>query len=184
MGVASHEVSMIEENERQEPLGALSFEAFFRSQLHQLVALAYGLSGSRPLAEDLAQEALMAAYRNWDRVSVLDNPATWVRRVVVNRSVSSFRRRVVETAALSTRLRVRDDGASNIGPMPAEDEHVWTAIRALPRRQAQVITLRILDRSTVGEIANVLGLSEEAASTHLRRARQTLARHLTKGDLR
>lgn len=175
---------MIGENEEQEPVGALSFDDFFRVELRPLTALAYGLSGNRALAEDLAQEALMAAYRNWDRVSVLDNPARWVRRVVANRSVSSFRKRVVEAAALSTRLRVRDDGTSRIGPMPAEDEHVWVAIRALPQRQAQVITLRILDRSTVGEIADVLGISEEAASTHLRRARSTLARHLAKGDLR
>jgi RNA polymerase sigma factor (sigma-70 family) len=175
---------MIGEDEAREPRRQRSFDDFFREQLRPLVALAYGLSGNRAIAEDLAQEALLAAYRSWDRVSVLDNPAMWVRRVVVNRSVSSFRRRVIEAAALQTRLRVRDDGSSRIGQMPAEDEHVWAAIRALPRRQAQVITLRILDRSTVGEIAEVLGISEEAASTHLRRARAALARQLTKGDLR
>lgn len=175
---------MIGADEAQEPWRQRSFDDFFREQLRPLVALAYGLSGNRAIAEDLAQEALLAAYRSWDRVSELDNPAMWVRRVVANRSVSSFRRRVIEAAALSTRLRVRDDGSSRIGPMPAEDEHVWTAIRALPRRQAQVVTLRILDRSTVGEIAEVLGISEEAASTHLRRARTALARQLTKGDLR
>ncbi|MCB0922250.1 MAG: sigma-70 family RNA polymerase sigma factor [Actinobacteria bacterium] len=174
---------MIGDDEGQEPCPQRSFDDFFREEMRPLVALAYGLSGNRATAEDLAQEALMAAYRSWERVSVLDNPATWVRRVVANRSVSSFRRRVIETTALSTRLRVRDDGSSRIGPMPAEDEHVWAAIRALPRRQAQVITLRILDRSTVREIADVLGISEEAASTHLRRGRAALAHQLNKGDL-
>ena len=67
--------------------------------------------------------------------------------------------------------------------MPAESAHVWEAIRRLPRRQAQVITLRTLDRSTVAEIAAILDISEESASTHLRRARHTLSRQLTRGDL-
>jgi RNA polymerase sigma factor (sigma-70 family) len=161
----------------------LEFDQFFRAHLRPLVALAYALSGSRSVAEDLAQDALLAAFTNWSHVQQLDNPGAWVRRVVANRSISSVRRRVVEVAAMSTRLRVRDDEASTIGSMSADNEHVWAVIRRLPRRQAQVITLRSLDRSTVAEIAHVLDISEAAASTHLRRARRTLTRQLTRGDL-
>jgi RNA polymerase sigma-70 factor (ECF subfamily) len=113
----------------------------------------------------------------------LDNPGAWVRRVVTNRAVSNLRRRIVEAAAMSTKLRPLDEDGSTIGALSDHNEHVWAAIRALPRRQAQVITLRTLDRSTVAEIAEVLEISEAAASTHLRRARQALARQLTRGDI-
>jgi RNA polymerase sigma-70 factor (ECF subfamily) len=159
------------------------FDRFFRAQLRPLIALAYALSGSRSLAEDLAQEALLVAFKDWARVRRLDNPGAWVRRVVSNRAVSNLRRRIVEAAAMSTKLRLRDEEGSTIGTLSGDNEHVWAAIRALPRRQAQVITLRTLDRSTVAEIADVLEISEAAASTHLRRARQTLARQLTRGDI-
>jgi RNA polymerase sigma factor (sigma-70 family) len=159
------------------------FDQFFRAQLRPLLALAYALSGSRPVAEDLAQEALLAAFKNWERIRQLENPGGWVRRVVANRAVSNVRRRIVEATTMSTRLRLHDGEGSTIGAIPADTEHVWAAIRKLPRRQAQVITLRTLDRSTVAEIADVLEISEEAASTHLRRARQTLTRQLTRGDI-
>jgi RNA polymerase sigma-70 factor, ECF subfamily len=158
------------------------FDRFFRVQLRPLIALAYALSGSRSLAEDLAQEALLAAFDDWSRIRQLDSPAAWLRRVVANRAVSGRRHRLVEERT-ATRLRVRSDEASTIGTISDESEHVWAAIRSLPRRQAQVITLRTLDRSTVAEIAAVLGISEESASTHLRRARRTLTRQLTRGDI-
>lgn len=163
--------------------GEQHFEEFFRSQLRPLIAVAYALSGSRPLAEDLAQDALLAAFKNWAHVRELDNPDAWVRRVLANRATSTLRRRIVEATAMSTKLRVPDEAASTIGAMSEHNEHVWSAIRGLPIRQAQVITLRTLDRSTVAEIAAVLEISEAAASTHLRRARQTLARQLTRGDI-
>jgi len=46
-----------------------------------VVALVYGLSGSRSAGEELAQEAFLAASRRWDEVSAYDDPGAWVRRV-------------------------------------------------------------------------------------------------------
>jgi RNA polymerase sigma factor (sigma-70 family) len=168
---------------RGESLQDTDFDQFFRAQLRPLIALAYALSGSRSAAEDLAQDALLAAFKNWERIRALESPGGWVRRVVANRAVSNVRRRIVEAVTLSTRLRLPDEEGSTIGSIPTDTEHVWAAIRKLPRRQAQVITLRTLDRSTLAEIADVLAISEEAASTHLRRARQTLTQQLTRGDI-
>jgi RNA polymerase sigma factor (sigma-70 family) len=101
---------------------------------------------------------------------------------VANRAISNLRRKIVEATAMSTKLRQHDEEGW-IGALSDDNEHVWKAIRGLPWRQAQVITLRTLDRSTVAEIAEVLEISEAAASTHLRRARKTLARQLTRGDI-
>src|SRR4051812_34236711 len=75
------------------------FDAFYRRELPALVALAVALSGSAS-AEDIAQEAMLAAYRRWDVVSHLDLPAAWVRRVCANRCVSTLRRRAVEGRAM------------------------------------------------------------------------------------
>jgi YVTN family beta-propeller protein len=59
-----------------------SFDAFYAREYPGLVRLALVLSGSRHAAEDLAQDALLAAYRNWPQ---LVQPLAWTRRVVANR---------------------------------------------------------------------------------------------------
>jgi hypothetical protein len=51
------------------------FEVFYLREYPQVVGLLCGLLGSRPVAEELAQETLLVAYRDWDRISSLDNPA-------------------------------------------------------------------------------------------------------------
>jgi DNA-directed RNA polymerase specialized sigma24 family protein len=66
-----------------------------------VVGLAYALSGSRWGAEDLAQDAFLAAHRDWERIGSYEHPGAWVRRVVANLSVSMFRRRATEARALA-----------------------------------------------------------------------------------
>ena len=69
-------------------------------EIRDVVGLSYVLSGSRSGAEDLAQDAFVAAYRLWDRISGYENPGAWVRRVAVNRSISVGRRRLTALASL------------------------------------------------------------------------------------
>ena len=55
------------------------FEMFYLREYPKVVGLLYGLLGSRLVAEELAQETFLAAYRDWDRISGLDNPRAWIR---------------------------------------------------------------------------------------------------------
>jgi RNA polymerase sigma-70 factor (ECF subfamily) len=126
------------------------------------------------VAEELAQDAFEAAYRHWDRVRAYDEPGAWVRRVVANRCVSAWRRGVTE-ARLLARLRRERVAAVEL---PERVGEVWVAVRALPRRQRQVMALVVLEGRSVAEVARVLACSEESVRTHLRRARSTLARRL------
>lgn len=159
-----------------------SFDDFYRRERRGLVALAYGLTGNAAVAEDLAHEALTAAGRRWEHVGALEQPIGWVRRAVANRSTSFIRRRMVEGKALA-RLVSRTQSASSPS-MPIESEHVWAAIRRLPRRQAQVVTLKALFRLSLQEIADELGMSKETAQTHLSRARAALTAVLDQEDIR
>lgn len=150
------------------------FETFYRRELRPVVGLAYVLIGRRSVAEDLAQEAFMAAYRRWSDIGGYDDPAAWIRRVVANRAVSLRRRARVEAEALVGRRHTDhyDDDLS------VEHEHLWTEVRRLPKRQAQVIALHYVERRTTASIAALLGLSEPTVKTHLQRARATLATRL------
>jgi RNA polymerase sigma-70 factor, ECF subfamily len=152
------------------------FEVFFRREQRGLVALAFALTGSRTVAEDIVQDALLAANRRWDKVGELDSPIGWARRVVANRSTSFIRRRVSEAKVLVRLGAHRDDRA--VSSMPSDSEHLWEMIRQLPRRQAQVITLKALHQLSLQEIADVIGCSKETVQTHLQRARSNITRQL------
>jgi RNA polymerase sigma factor (sigma-70 family) len=161
--------------------GPEPFDTFYRREIRRLVGLAYAVSGSRLAADDIAQEAMLAAYRKWDDVGRLDNPAGWVRRVVSNQAVSTVRRRIAEAKGLS-RMAARQT-VSELPEIPEESEWIWREVRRLPKRQIQVIALRYYDQLSLSEIAEVLDCSKETANTHLRRARQTLDRRLEiRGD--
>jgi Sigma-70 region 2 len=77
--------------------GGEDFSAFAVSRWSGLVRLAFGLTGDRWAAEDLAQAALARAYVAWRRVSRADDPDAYLRRLLVDASNRRFRRhRVAE----------------------------------------------------------------------------------------
>jgi RNA polymerase sigma-70 factor (ECF subfamily) len=148
-----------------------TFELFYRREMPALVAFAAALSGSA-CAEDIAQEAMLAAYRRWAVVSGLEVPAAWVRRVCANRCVSTLRRRAVEARAL-LRLGTR---RGDHPVVTEEHDRVWAEVRRLPHRQAQVIALYAIYDLGVPEIAATLGCAEGTVKAHLARGRAALAR--------
>lgn len=154
------------------------FESFYERERGPVIGLAFVLSGSRSGAEDLAQDAFLTAYKQWDTIGGYDNPGAWVRRVVSNQAVSTIRRRTAEAKAL-----VRIGGSSFVVPeMSPDAAATWDAVRKLPTRQAQAIALRYYDRSSIADIARILDCSENTVKTHLQRAKKTLNAYLTEGD--
>jgi len=151
-----------------------SFDGFYRGEYREVVGLAFALSGSRIAAEDIAQDAFVAAHKRWEQVGRYDKPEAWVRRVVANLAVSAWRTRGREALALA-RLKPR---TSYLPPMPDEDADFWKAVRSLPHRQAQVIALHYLEDRPVADIAEILGCSEATVRVHLHKGRAGLSRRL------
>lgn len=146
------------------------FADFYRAELPRLVALARGLCGTA-VADDIAQEAMLTAYRRWEDIQRFDEPHAWVRRVCSNLAISTFRRRVVELRGLA-RLAAR---APDRPSLDEPSEEFWAAVRGLPRRQAQCAALRYLYEMSGDDIARTLGISEGSVKVHLARARRALA---------
>jgi RNA polymerase sigma-70 factor (sigma-E family) len=159
--------------------GSDDFDAFFRREYHALVGLAVVLTGDRTVAEDLAQDALLAAHRRWEQLAEYDDPGAWVRRAVANRSASTWRRRAREARAM-TRLRQR--AVDVVVPLEPPDEEFWDAVRSLPTRQAQCVALRYLEDRDAGEIAAILDIAPGTVRVHLHEARATLAQRLGELD--
>jgi RNA polymerase sigma-70 factor (ECF subfamily) len=151
-----------------------SFDSFYAREYASMVALAHALTGSRAHAEDVAQEAMLIAYRRWDDVSRLDVPAAWVRRVCANTATSVVRRRIVEARAL-LRLRARPVA---VAELDETDSAFWAEVRRLPRRQAQCVALHYVYGCSVAEVASILGCKDGTVKSHLWHARAKLAERL------
>lgn len=156
--------------------GLERFESFYKRERPGMVALAFALSRSRLGAEDLAQEALMSAYHRWEEVGRLDRPEAWVRKVLANNAWSFLRRVKAEARAIA-----KAAVTSRWDPMPRLPDssiETWDEVARLSKRQAQVVALYYVAGMTMPEIAELLDCSKETVNTHLRRARESLARRL------
>jgi RNA polymerase sigma-70 factor (ECF subfamily) len=153
------------------PSGELvEFEPFFRREHPRLLATAVALVGDREVARELAQEALLRTYNVWTKVSGLERPGAWTRRVLVNMCTDVHRRRGLEQRALA----LASDSplvASPVLPSTA----FWDAVRALPKLQRAVVALHYVDDLPVAEVADVLGVAVGTVKTSLMRARTSLA---------
>jgi RNA polymerase sigma-70 factor, ECF subfamily len=151
------------------------FEAFYLREYPQVVGLLHGLLGSRLVAEELAQETFLVAYRDWDRISGLDNPRAWVRKVAINQR-GLFLRAYLRQQTKERDAVVRDEEDR----IKLADDHaeVWQAIRSLPPLQAQVIALHYYEDYSVAQVAAALGKAPGTIKAQLHHGRRKLARLL------
>ena len=142
--------------------------ALCQREHHRLIGLLGLLVGDRHLAEELAQEALIRACRDWGKVQHLDHPGAWLHRVAVNLAMSSHRRRRAEQRMLR-RLHGRDRNSVH-DPDAAAAETIRRALQRLPMELRTVIVLRFYADGSVPDTAAALGIPEGTVKTRTRRA--------------
>ena len=150
--------------------GGEDFSAFATSRWPGLVRLAFGLTGDRGLAEDIAQIALARAYVAWRRVSRANDPDAYLRRILINASNRRFRRRRVTEQPGDPPDTPVDGPADLVGERAA----LLTALHQLPPRQRAVIVLRYWEQLSQAETAAALGCSEGAVKSSASRGLQRM----------
>lgn len=134
----------------------------FSDEFPRLFRVAYSVSyrvlGSRTEAEDVAQEALIRAYARWRRVE--PHADAWISRVSTNLAIDRFRR-----------LRARPSPASEQEPSQFADERMdlVRALRALPKRQREVVAMRYLADLSEADVAAALGIAAGTVKAHAAR---------------
>ncbi len=127
-------------------------------------------------AEDIAQEAFLAAIRTLDRFDRRRPFGPWLHRIVVNRAIDWTRARKLRR---ETGAELRDDAA--VAPAPSSaplGDDIVTALEALSPEQRALVVMRHLLEFTPGEIAKTLGLPRGTVNSRLRRALDRLALEL------
>jgi RNA polymerase sigma-70 factor (sigma-E family) len=142
------------------------FREFMVSRWPGLVRLAYGLTGDRWLAEDLAQTALASACTAWGRVSRADDPDAYVRRILINASNGHFRRR----RQTEGDRRLPEAPAADPAALADQRSDLLTALRGLPPRQRAVVVLRYWADLSDAQVAALLRCSEGTVRSQAWRA--------------
>jgi len=136
-------------------------ERLFREHWPHALRAARLVTGDAAAAEDIAQEAFLAAVRNLDRFDRRRPFGPWLHRIVVNRAIDWTRAR---------RLRGEvelDDEVPCSAPEPGGDG--LARIASLPPEHRAVVVLRYVLEYTPGEIAELLDLPRGTVNSRLRR---------------
>ena len=156
-----------------------SFDDFYRREYPRLLVLARVLAGDAA-AEDITQESMLVAYRQWTRIALLDSPVGYVRGICAHKAVSWARHLTAERRALRRVAGRR--AAVVVEPLGADSERFWTEVRRLPCRQAQVTALFYALDLPVSAVSVALGCAEGTVKVHLSRARAELGRRLATSE--
>jgi RNA polymerase sigma-70 factor (ECF subfamily) len=175
-GRAPSEAALLRDAQRG---SATAMEELFRRHWPAAHRAAWLVVHDAAAAEDIAQEAFLAAVRSLDRFDRRRPFAPWLHRIAVNRAIDHARARDVR----------REVGADGTGEPVAPARHdgapsaeLIAALAALAPEQRAVVVMRHLLGFTPGEIARALGLPRGTVNSRLRRGLDALKQPLAGED--
>ncbi len=161
-------------------------EAVWRIESARVIAALARMVNDIGLAEELAQDALVAALEEWPRKGVPDNPGAWLTLTAKHRALDRFRRRDIyqrKLREIGRDLELRQESAE-AELDDALDDHIgddllrliFTACHpALPAEGRLALTLRLLGGLSTAEIARAFLVPEPTVGQRISRAKRTLA---------
>jgi len=140
-------------------------EELFREEYGRLVIVLSAQLRDRGAAEECAQDAFVEAVRHWNKLSTYDDPKAWLWLVALRKGTKWRKRQhrgpdAPPSAAAAPELDVLID--------------LHDAIRALPERQREVVTLHYFADLSISVIAAQLGVSAGTVKSQLHDARLAL----------
>jgi RNA polymerase sigma factor (sigma-70 family) len=160
-------------------------DAVWRMESAKLIAALTRVTGDVGLAEELAQDALVAALERWPESGIPDKPGAWLTATAKHRAIDTFRRSERlsrKTAELGRELEQREteepDWAAALDEVVEDDllRLVFISCHPVLSREARVaLTLRLLGGLTTDEIARAFLVAESTVAQRIVRAKRTLA---------
>ena len=163
-----------------------AIDAVWRIESARLIAGLARMVGDIGIAEDLAQDALLAALERWPETGVPDNPGAWLMATAKHRAIDLLRRKTMLTRKheqIGYELEAQQEQA--VPDLDAAlDDHVgddllrlmFTACHPLVSTEARVaLTLRLIGGLTTEEIARAFLLPTATIQQRIVRAKRTLA---------
>ena len=159
-----------------------TIDAVWRAESPQLIGALTRLVRDVALAEELAQDALVAALEQWPRDGIPTNPGAWLMSVARRRAIDVLRRGSLIAGKHETLAQELDAGApdldSSIDDQVGDDllRLIFIACHpVLPREARVALTLRLLGGLTTQEIARAFLVPEPTIAQRIVRAKRTLS---------
>src|SRR5579872_6824570 len=146
-------------------------DSVIREEGSRLAAALLGVVGDIQLAEDLVQDAVLAALERWPADGIPDRPAAWLLTVARNRAVDRLRREAAYREKLKLLVVSEPSGGGD-----DRLKLIFTCCHPALSREAQIaLTLRTICGLTTSEIARAFLTSEATIAQRLVRARRKIA---------
>ncbi|MFE6501715.1 RNA polymerase sigma factor [Kitasatospora sp. NPDC057738] len=161
---------------------AAAVETAFRIESARIIAGVARIVRDVGIAEELAQDALVAALEQWPHEGVPDNPGAWLTATARHRAIDLVRRREVYARKLAEVGRTAQDTPppEPAGPEDIDDDLlrlIFTACHpALSAESRIALTLRLLGGLATPEIARAFLVPESTVAQRIVRAKRTLAK--------
>ncbi|MGW8849215.1 RNA polymerase sigma factor [Streptomyces xiamenensis] len=165
-----------------EPRVTATIEAAYRIESPRVIAAAARIVRDVGIAEEIAQDALVAALEQWPESGVPDKPGAWLTATARRRAIDLVRRKETYARKLAEVGRSLED--TTPPPDPPDPENIdddllrliFTACHpVLPTASRTALTLRLLGGLTTAEIARALLAAEPAVAQRIVRAKRALA---------
>ncbi|OAR24378.1 RNA polymerase subunit sigma-24 [Streptomyces sp. ERV7] len=160
-------------------------ETVFRIESPRIIAAVTRIVRDVGIAEELAQDALVAALERWPETGVPDNPGAWLTATARHRAVDLVRRRETYARKLAEIGRDLDEAVAEPEFAAAEDTDtidddllrlIFTACHPVLSTEARIaLTLRLLGGLTTDEIARAFLAQEATVAQRISRAKRSLA---------
>jgi RNA polymerase sigma factor (sigma-70 family) len=162
-----------------------AIEAVWRIESARVIAGLARMVGDIGVAEDLAQDALVAALEKWPESGVPENPGAWLMATAKHRAIDTLRRRTLldrKHRELGHELEIRQELTAPDLDAAIDDpigddllRLVFTACHPVLSMEARVaLTLRLLGGLTTDEIARAFLVTESTIAQRIVRAKRTL----------
>src|SRR6476659_2355023 len=163
-----------------------AIDAIYRIESAKLIAGLTRLVRDVGLAEDLAQDALVAALERWPEAGVPDNPGAWLMATAKHRAIDRLRRRTLaerKHEELGREIESRQESAVTEIDAAIDDDIgddllrlIFTSCHPVLSTDSRVaLTLRLLGGLTTDEIARAFLVPEPTVAQRIVRAKRTLA---------
>jgi RNA polymerase sigma-70 factor, ECF subfamily len=159
-----------------------AFEEFFARYRSSIYRTAYGLTGDRQAAEEILQDTFARAYQRRHTLHNDVSPLPWLHRVSLNLCYSRLSRRRLATDPIDEGT---ESSRADDGPLPSDQAEqaelraiVRDGIAALPEKHQSVVVLYYLQRLSLQETAETLGIQLGTVKSRLHYALRGLRVHL------
>jgi RNA polymerase sigma factor (sigma-70 family) len=163
-----------------------TIDAVWRMESARLIAGLVRMVRDVGLAEELAQDALVAALERWPDTGVPDNPGAWLMATAKHRAIDRLRRRKLQQRkheVIAHELEAERDMAGHANDEALDDDIgddvlrlMFTACHPVLSTEARVaLTLRLLGGLTTDEIARAFLVPEPTVAQRIVRAKRTLS---------